>query len=152
MILGFLLICDFCPLSSVLCPLSAFQRVAFSAFRNRPVVLACSTEREHHDAMSAATIEIGSLITRTAGIKGGTPHIAGTGVTVRTVSRWHRSGLMPEEIANRIGHLSLAQVHAALAFYYANQEAMDSEMAEEEAESDKIEREHLARQRAATGR
>ena len=92
-------------------------------------------------------VEIGSLITRTPGIKGGTPHIAGTGVTVRTIIRWQRSGLLPEEIATRIGHLSLAQVHAALAFYYANQEAIDHEMAQEEAESDRLEREHLAQQR-----
>jgi uncharacterized protein (DUF433 family) len=86
------------------------------------------------------------MITRTPGIKGGTPHIAGTGVTVRTIVRWHQSGLIPEEIATRVGHLSLAQVHAALAFYYANQEMMDQEMAAEVAESDKIEREYLARQ------
>jgi uncharacterized protein (DUF433 family) len=100
--------------------------------------------------MSAqTTVEIGSLITRTLAIKGGTPHIAGTGVTVRTIVRWHRSGLSPEEIATRIGHLTLAQVHAALAYYYANRETMDLEMAEEEAESDRLEREHLARQRQA---
>lgn len=95
--------------------------------------------------MSApATVEIGSLITRTPGIKGGTPHIAGTGVTVRTVVRWHRSGWLPEEIAIHIGHLTLAQVHAALSYYYANQEAMDREMAVKAAESDRIERQHLA--------
>ena len=45
-----------------------------------------------------------------------------------------------------IGHIVLGQVHAALAFYYANQELMDCEMAEEQAESDRLEREHLARQ------
>ncbi|MBI3849453.1 MAG: DUF433 domain-containing protein [Verrucomicrobia bacterium] len=97
----------------------------------------------------ATQVEIGDMISRTPGIKGGTPHLAGTGVTVRTIVRWHHSGLLPEEIAIRIGHISLAQVHVALAFYYANQEAMDREMAEEEAESDRIEREHLARQRQA---
>lgn len=92
-----------------------------------------------------ASVEIGSLITRSPGIKGGTPHIAGTGVTVRTIVRWHRSGLLPEEMATRIGHVSLAQVHAALAFYFANRDALEREMAEEEAESERIEREHLAR-------
>src|SRR2546427_11603969 len=103
--------------------------------------------------MSApASVEIGTLITRTPGIKRGTPHIAGTGVTVRTIVRWHRSGLVPEEIAIRIGHLSLAQVHAALAFYYANQETMDREMAADAAESDRIEREHLARHPQAPNR
>ena len=92
-------------------------------------------------------VEIGSLITRTPGIKGGTPHIAGTGVTIRTIVRWQQSGLLPEQIATRIGHLSLAQVHAALAFYYANQEVIDHEMTQEEAESDRLEREHLTLQR-----
>ena len=98
--------------------------------------------------MSAAAtqVDIGTLITRTAGLKGGTPHIAGTGVTVRTIVRWHHSGLAPEETAIRIGHLSLAQVHAALAFYYTNQETMDREIIEEEAESDRIERKHIARE------
>ena len=93
-----------------------------------------------------ADVDIGALITRSPGIKGGTPHIAGTGVTVRTIVRWHQSGLEPEQIARRIGHIVLGQVHAALAFYYANQELMDCEMAEEQAESDRLEREHLARQ------
>jgi uncharacterized protein (DUF433 family) len=96
-----------------------------------------------------ATVEIGLLISQTPGIKGGTPHISGTGVTVRTVVRWHSAGLTPEEIVIRVGLVSLAQVHAALAFYYANQEAMDREMVIEEAESDRMEREHLANLRLA---
>jgi uncharacterized protein (DUF433 family) len=99
-----------------------------------------------------ADIDIGALITRTPGIKGGTPHIAGTGVTVRTIVRWHQSGLESEQIVVRIGHLSLGQVHAALAFYYANKEIMDRDMAEEQAESDRLEREHLARHPSSPAR
>jgi hypothetical protein len=38
----------------------------------------------------------------------------------------------------------LAQVHAALAYYHANQEAMEAEMAAEEEEADRLEREHRA--------
>jgi uncharacterized protein (DUF433 family) len=91
-------------------------------------------------------IDIGAMIARTPEIKRGTPHVAGTGVTVRTIVRWHQSGLEPEQIALRVGHITLAQVHAALAFYYANKQIMDREMAEEKAESDRLEREHLARQ------
>ena len=103
---------------------------------------------KHFSAMNVAAteVEIGSMISRTPGIKRGTPHIAGTGVTVRTIVRWHQSGLTPEEIAVRIGHLSLSQVHAALAHYYANQGNMDREMEAEEAESDRIEREYLRQQ------
>jgi uncharacterized protein (DUF433 family) len=49
------------------------------------------------------------------------PCIAGTGVSVRRIAQWNNMGLIPEEIARKFGHLSLAQVHAALAYYYANQ-------------------------------
>jgi uncharacterized protein (DUF433 family) len=89
-----------------------------------------------------APVEIGSIITRTPGIKGGTPHIAGTGVTIRTVARWYKMGLSPEDIAAEISHLTLAQVYAALAYYHANRDLMEADMAAEEAESDRIEREH----------
>src|SRR5213595_3980379 len=99
--------------------------------------------------MSAPTaqVDVGSLIARTPGIKGGTPHIAGTGVTVRTLARWYKLGLSPEEIAGEIPHLCLAQVYTALAYYHANRDEMEAEMAAEETESDKIENDHLRRKK-----
>ncbi len=57
------------------------------------------------------------------------PRIAETGVTVQRVVRWYWLGLTPEEIADRIGHLSLAQVHAALSYYHANRQQTDAEVA-----------------------
>src|SRR6266702_7465510 len=96
-----------------------------------------------------AQIDVGSLIARTPGIKGGTPHIAGTGVTVRTVARWYKLGLSPEEIASEIPHLSLAQVYTALAYYHANRAEMEAQMAAEEAESDKVEKEYLRKKKIA---
>jgi uncharacterized protein (DUF433 family) len=45
---------------------------------------------------------------------------------------WDREGLTPEEIVTQIPHLSLAQVYAAFAFYYANREQLDVEMAAED--------------------
>src|SRR6267154_478421 len=89
------------------------------------------------DMSAPASVEIGTLISRTPGIKRGTPHIAGTGVTVRTIARWYKLGLSPEEIAAEIPHLSLAQVYGALAYYHANRAGMEAQMAVEEAESDK---------------
>ena len=98
-----------------------------------------------------ATVQtLEGLVIRNPELRGGRPVIAGTGVTVRTIVRWHQSGLTLEEIAVRIGHLSLSQVHAALAYYYANQDMMDREMAAEEAESDRIEREYLAQRQGET--
>ncbi|MFN8523466.1 MAG: DUF433 domain-containing protein [Chloroflexota bacterium] len=74
-------------------------------------------------AIGAATqsvVEIGSLISRSPDVRGGRSRIAGTGVTVSRVVTWHRRGLTPEEIAGRIGHVSVGQIHAALAYYHAN--------------------------------
>ena len=81
----------------------------------------------------STVLEIGSLIVASEAVRGGRPRIAGTGVTVQRVVRWYRLGLTPEEIADRVGHLSLAQVHAALAYYHANQQVMETEIAADDA-------------------
>jgi len=95
--------------------------------------------------MSVVTesVDIGQMITRTPGIKGGTPHIAGTGVTVRTLVRLYQMGMSPEEIAADYPHIALGQVYAALAYYHANRCQMDTEMAADDAESNRLEQEHL---------
>ena len=62
---------------------------------------------------------------------------------------WCKLGLTPEEISDRIGHLNLAQVHAALAFYHANRDQVEADNAAEEAEDDEAERAYLARRQAA---
>jgi uncharacterized protein (DUF433 family) len=51
--------------------------------------------------------------------------------------------LTPEEISDRIGHLSLAQVHAALAYYHANREEIETDIAAEDIEADRLEREQF---------
>lgn len=86
-------------------------------------------------------VDIGTLITRKPGVRGGRPHVAGAGVSVRTIVYMEREGLTPQEIADKMPHLSLAQVHAALAYYYANKEQMDIEMAELEEEERRLEEE-----------
>ncbi len=82
--------------------------------------------------------DIGSLITGSPGICGGRPQIAGTGVSVRRVAGWYKLGRSPEEIADQYGHLSLAQVYAALAYYHANRDEIDADLAHEEAEYDRL--------------
>ncbi len=82
-----------------------------------------------------AIVEIGSLITRTPDIRGGRPRIAGTGVTVRRIVGWYKLGFTPEEIIREIPHLTLAQVHAALAYYHANRAEIEADIAAEEAEA-----------------
>ncbi len=84
----------------------------------------------------ATEIDIGSLIVRTPEIRWGRPRIAGTGVSVRRIAVWSNLGYIPEEIAAKIPHLSLAQVHAALAYYYANRSEIDADLAKEDAEAE----------------
>lgn len=83
-------------------------------------------------------VDIGTLIERSPEIRGGRPCIAGTGVTVLRIAGWHNLGLTPEEIAAKIEHLSLAQIHAALAYYHANREEIDSDIAADEAAAEEI--------------
>ncbi len=91
----------------------------------------------------AAVTDIGQLIETSPEIRGGKPCIAGTGVSVHRISIWHNLGHAPEEIGRRIGHLSQAQVYAALAYYFANREIIDAEIAAEEVEADRVEQEFL---------
>ena len=92
----------------------------------------------------AAVTDIGTLITSTPAIRGGRPRIAGTGVTVMRIVGWYKMGHSPEEIADQYGHLTLAQVHAALAYYHANREEIDTDLTDEATEAERLERQHMA--------
>ncbi len=84
-------------------------------------------------------------------IREGRPRIAGTGVTARRIVGWYKLGLSPEGIGGRVWHLSLAQMHVALAYYHANREAIEADIAAEEADLDRLEREHVRQQRTDRG-
>jgi uncharacterized protein (DUF433 family) len=86
----------------------------------------------------AAVTEIGTLISTQAGLRGGRPCIAGTGVSVRRIAQWHNMGLIPEEIARKISHLTLAQVHAALTYYHSNKLEIDADLEEESRQADAL--------------
>ena len=65
-------------------------------------------------------------------IAGGKPRIAGHRITVANVAIWHeRLGRTVDEIAAE-HNLSLADVYAALAYYFDNREAIDRSIAESE--------------------
>lgn len=90
----------------------------------------------------AKVTDIGTLIVQTPEVRGRRPRIAGTGVTVRRIVGWYKLGLTAEEIVVEIPHLTLAQVHAALAYYHANREEIEQDIAEEEAVAEKLEQQH----------
>ena len=75
----------------------------------------------------SAVVDIGTLITTSPEVRGGRPRVAGTGMTVMRIAGWHKLGCSPEEIARKTG-LSLAQIHAALAYYHSNPEPIDADL------------------------
>ena len=88
------------------------------------------------------TVDVGTLITHTPDVRGGRPRIVGTGVTVQRIVGWYKLGLSPEEIAEEFGHLTLAQVHAALAYYHANRQEIESALTADDAEADELAQRH----------
>ena len=77
----------------------------------------------------ASAVEIGALIDREQNVRSGRTKIVGTGVTVMRIVGWYKGGLSPEEIGTQYGHLSLAQVYAALAYYHSNAEEIEADLA-----------------------
>lgn len=66
-------------------------------------------------------------------IAGGKPRITGHRITVRDIVIWHeRLGKSVDEIASDYG-LTLADVHAALAYYFDHRADIDKDMADGQA-------------------
>ena len=75
-----------------------------------------------------AVIQSINLIASTPTVRGGRPCIAGTGLRVIDVVMAHLfHQRTPSEIASDYG-ISLAQVHAALAYYYEHKPAIDADL------------------------
>lgn len=74
------------------------------------------------------TVESINLITRKPGIRGGRPCIIGTGLKVSDIvvaKIYHQR--TPDQMTVDYG-IGLAEVYAALAYYYRNKEEVDSDI------------------------
>ena len=80
-------------------------------------------------------------ITKVMGVCGGRPCIDGTRVRVLNIVYLLREGYTPEQMLKQYPSLSLAQVHAALAYYYDHKEEIESYIKEDEAWDERYERE-----------
>lgn len=79
-------------------------------------------------------------IVRTTGVVGGRPRIAGTRIRVSDVAISHLlHGNTPERIASHVyPWLSLADVHAALAYYYDHKDEIEAQDREDEEFADRF--------------
>lgn len=85
---------------------------------------------------------IGALLISTPNVCGGHLHIEGTRITVNQIVVMYKQGYTAEEIAEQYPQLLLAQVYAALAYYHANREEIETDLAAEKSEAERLEREH----------
>lgn len=68
----------------------------------------------------------------TPGTCGGKPRIAGTRIKVSLIFLLTADGMSPDEIVGTYPFLTLADVHAALAYYFDHVEAINNEIRDDE--------------------
>ena len=82
-----------------------------------------------HMAAPARVQVPADYIETTSGVAGGKPCIRGTRTKVSLIARRHEHlGESPDEIVDALPHLTLAGVHAALAYYYDHREEIEAEL------------------------
>jgi uncharacterized protein (DUF433 family) len=87
-----------------------------------------ATQRENGLPVSREHIEL------TAGVCGGKPRIAGTRIRVQDIYVWHEvQGQSADEIVSNFPHLTLADVHTALAYYFDHREDIQRQMKADDA-------------------
>ncbi len=72
-------------------------------------------------------------VTVDPGIRKETPVIAGTRTKVMDIAiRYEFGGMTPDEMIQQFPHLTLAQIHDALSYYYENKLELDNAYKKEE--------------------
>ena len=102
------------------------------------------------EAMATAPKIVYTHIVKEPGYCGGQAAIDSTRVRVNNVVFFHEEGKTPEQILVEYPDLTLAQIHAALAYYYDHQQEIEAELAEDQGwqeDHDRRRAEHIARQR-----
>ncbi len=64
-------------------------------------------------------------IERKTGVVGGEPVVSGTRTSVRAIAGYYQMGKTVDEILGLLSHLTHAQVHAALTYYFDNKNEID---------------------------
>jgi uncharacterized protein (DUF433 family) len=86
--------------------------------------------------------DLSGMIVRTEGVCGGRPCIAGTRLTIARVASLYHQGMSADDIVAEHPQLSPAQAHAALAYYFANRDEIDADLAAEREAFDALRRGH----------
>lgn len=76
--------------------------------------------------MATATMKSVQIV-KTPGVRGGKARIEGSRICVLDVVYLHKAGRTSERIQVEYPDLNLAQIHAALSYFYANPEEIEAE-------------------------
>ena len=98
--------------------------------------------------MATAAKVVYSHITKQPGVRGGKACIDDTRIAVVDVVALLKQGLGDQQIVERYPSLNLAQVHAAISYYYENREELETDLGEDddaEAEHERQKAECLSR-------
>ncbi len=99
-------------------------------------------------ASTPTSVDIGTLIWKNSR---GRACLAGRNISVSRIVNLWREPLTPEQIAEDFGPdvVSVADVYAALAYYHANRQEIDDEIAAAQVEHDQAYEEHKRRLKSA---
>lgn len=99
-------------------------------------------------AMATAAKIVYSHITKEPGVRGGRACVDATRIAVVDIVAMLKAGKSPEQMLVEYPSLSLAQIHAAISYYYENKSEIEAELAEDdgwEQDHERRKAEHLAR-------
>ncbi|MGH7139321.1 MAG: DUF433 domain-containing protein [Pirellulales bacterium] len=83
-------------------------------------------------------------LVRTPGICGGRLRIDGTRMTVNQIVMLHKRGLSAEEIVAQYPRRTMSEIYTVLAWYHANKDEFDKELAAEAVEQERLRRQYSA--------
>lgn len=84
-------------------------------------------------------VQLTSHIEMRPGVRGERAFIAGHRVRVQDIVLWDEEGLSADEIITRVPTISLADVHAALAYYYDHLDEINRHIQEDESFANQME-------------
>ena len=95
--------------------------------------------------MTAPAVDLDKFIELTPGVLGGKPRIAGHRIRVIDVAIWHEKlGLSADSIASKYD-LLLAEVYAALAYYYDHREQLETDLQADDAFVAEMKKQYLSK-------
>jgi uncharacterized protein (DUF433 family) len=105
--------------------------------------------RSEVESMANVSLE---HITKTSGVCGGKACIAGHRIRVMDIVVWHEfRGYSADEIVAMFPGVTLADVHAALAYYFDNRAEIEAEFRSEEALVEQLKTRHPSKVREKLG-